>query len=198
MGAFTLNISQILQSFGDNESQLVFDYTLYILLLVCLMAASIFMMLIPVVIAYSAIDHFLTMRSYQSQIKNEVCCEEHNTKYLNTVCSNYLKASCKFYKNFLALAVWNIFSLGYMVFGFDSFSSGLKEYFYFPFAVLQSLSKNEIFSSVSKFQSNWYYMLMIALLTFIFYFVGHYLGKQFANGAIKKRGINFLFRSISE
>ena len=184
--ALIFNASIVLQSLENIESQLAFDYIEYTILLICFAAASILMMLIPVILFYSTIDNLISMNNCNNTVKKEICCEENNSKYLNSICNKYLKASTGFFKNFTALVAWNIFSLIYVVFGYDSFSNGLKEYFYFPLNVIKSLSKDENFDSIYEFQSNWIFMITLVILTFSFYFLGKYIGNNVAKGVIKK------------
>ena len=145
-------------------------------------------MLIPVILSYSTVDSFISMNGCNSKIKKEMYCQEINSKYLKSICNKYLKDSTRFFKNFTALAAWNVFSLIYLVFGFDSFSNGLKKYFYFPLNVIQSLSKDEFFDSIYEFQSNWIFMGVIILLAFSF--LGKYIGSNLAGNVIKNVELN--------
>lgn len=191
--ALIVNVPLVLQIFENSESQMVLAYIHYIFLVICFASASIVMMLIPVILCYSMVSNFIDMRDFNNKIDKEMCCQENNSKNLKSICDNYLKSSSNFFKNFIALASWNIFSFSYIVFGFDSFRNGLREYFYFPFAILKSLNKNEIFNSIYKFQSNWSFMATIILLTYSFYIVGKYFGSYLAKNRIKKRYLNYSF-----
>lgn len=188
---FIFNIPIVLQIIENSKPQFVFDFIEYISLLICLASASIVMMLIPIILCYSMVVNFIKISSYNNNINKEMCYQENNSKYLRHICNKYIRSSSIFFKNFMALAAWNIFSLIYIIFGFDSFSNGLSEYFYFPFAIFQSLSKNEIFNTIYKFQSNWSYMVTIIILTFYFYFLGKYIGRYVAKTKIKKKGLNY-------
>ena len=181
----------MIQVLENIQTQVVFDYIEYIILLICLMAASILMMLIPVVLCYSMIDNFIKMKDFKKDINQSGKKTRYSSKYLKTICVEYNLVSAKFFKNFSALVTWNVFSFIYVLFGFESFSAGLKEYFYFPFAVLQSLSKDEIFDSIYKFQSNWIFMTAIVLATFSISFFGKYLGRDIADYKIKKMKLTF-------
>lgn len=191
--AIIFNIPLVLQFFEYSETQSVIATIEYILLVIVFSSASIVIMLIPVILFFSMVDNFFNMRDYNYKIDKEMSSQENNTKYLKSVCVNYLKSSSNFFENFIALAIWNISSLIYIVFAFDSFINGLREYFYFPFAIFQSLSKNEIFNSIYKFQSNWTFMSTIIILTFSFYILGKYFGSYRAKNVIKKKGVNFSF-----
>lgn len=191
--AIIFNMPLVLQIFENNKSQLVFDYIEYMFLVICFASASIVMIFIPVILCYSMVDNFIDMSGYNNKINKEMCCQEDNTKYLKSICYKYIKSSSNFFKNFIALAAWNVFSLIYIVFSFNSFSNGLREYFYFPFAIFQSLSKNEIFNSIYKFHSNWSFMISIIILTFSFSFLGKYIGRYLAKNKIKKKGLNYSF-----
>ena len=181
----------VLQIFENNESHWAFDFSEYIFLVICSASASIVIMLIPVILCYSMVDNFVKMSGCSNKIDKEICCQENNSRYLKSICDKYFKVFSNFFKNFIALAAWNIFSLIYIVFGFDSVGNGLREYFNFPFSILQSLSENEIFNSLYKFQSNWSIMFTIIILTFSFYFLGKYIGRYMAESMIKKRGLDY-------
>ena len=185
------NRSLIIQILENNKYELLVDYIEYLFLLVCSSLSLIVMMLIPVVLLYSMVSNFINMSNCNNEINKEMCRHDNNSKYLEPICRKYLKSSSYFFKNFMGLAAWNIFSLIYIVIGFNSFSNGLREYFYFPFAVFQSLSKNEIFNTIHKFQANWLFMLTIIILTFSFYFLGKYIGRYVAKSAIKNKGLIF-------
>ena len=189
--AVILNIIFTIQVLENSQSQIVFDYVKYIILLICFMAASILMMLIPVVLAYSMVDNFINMKKFKEILTLKKDSKKPNSKFVKTICGEYYKASSNFFKNLSALITWNVFSFIYIFFGYENFSDGLKEYFYFPFAVLQSLNKDEIFDSLYKFQSNWLFMTAIVLITFSFSYFGKYLGKDIAENMIKKMKLTF-------
>jgi len=183
--ALLFNASLAFQAIENSELQTAFDYTKYTILIILFVAASVVMMLIPVILFYSAVDNFITINAGKRRVKNEMCCQEINTRYLKSICNKYLIASTRFFKNSIALAAWNVFSLIYIVFGFDSFSNGLKEYFYFPLNAIESLIKDNFFDSMYEFQSNWVFMVAIVLLTFSFSFLGKYIGNNVARKTIK-------------
>lgn len=181
------NVSLVLQIFKYNDSTLILDSIEYVSLIVCLLTSSIIMMLIPVILCYSMVANFINMRDYYIRIDSEMCRQENNSNYLKSICKKYHKSTSSFYKKLFGLAAWNIFSLIYIVIGFDSFSNGLREYFYFPFAIFQSLSENKIVDSIYNYQSNWLFMTTITILTFYFYFFGKYFGRYIAKNMIKKK-----------
>jgi len=187
-------MSLVLQVFEKNEYQLIFDSIKYIFLFFCMVMAMGIMMLIPVFLFYAMLDNFTNMRKYNNKIDFEICCKEDNLKsnYLKSICQKYLKSHSNFFKYFSALAAWNIFSFIYIIYGFESFAIGLKEYFYFPFNILQALNKEEIFDTIIVFKSNYIFMIIIVLLTFSFYHIGKYLGQFVAKENIKKRNLFFL------
>lgn len=181
----------VLQVFEESNLPWEFGYIEYLFLVICSASASIVIMLIPVILCFAMVDKFFEMSGCNSNINKEICCQESNSRYLKSTCDKYLKSSSNFYKNFIALVAWNIFSLIYIVFGFESVGSGLREYFYFPFTIFQSLNKNEIFNSINKFHSNWTFMFTIVILTFSFYFLGKFIGRYMAKSIIKKKGLNY-------
>ena len=112
--------------------------------------------------------------------------------YSNSICKKYLKSYSIFSKSISGLAIWNLLSLIYIIVEFENFRSGLKEYFNFPFNVLKSLNHDDLLGSTfSNFTSNWSYMLLIAIATFIFYFLGEFFGKYIALKNLKNKNLNF-------
>lgn len=184
--ALILNFALVFQTLENTTSQDSFDYAEYIILLICFVIASIIMMLIPVILCYSMIGNFMTLRFLKNKVETENSLEIRSASFFNSIREKYFTASEKFYKNFFALVTWNVFSLVYIISEFDTFITGLKEYFYFPLNVFQSLSKEEIFDSIHKFQSNWIFMVGIVMLTFTFYFLGKYFGKIIAKTQFEK------------
>jgi hypothetical protein len=142
---------------------------------------------------YLMVDSFFNRRKYSNKIDSEICYQANNLESisLKSICKKYLKSHSNFFKYFSALTAWNIFSLIYITFGFENFKVSLKEYFYFPFHILQSLSREEIFNTMFVFKSNYIFMITIIFLTFSFYHLGKYLGLFIAKGNIKKRSLNF-------
>jgi len=186
-----LNNSLVIQIFENSKSELLFNTVQYVFLFICLVSALLIMMLIPAILCYSMIDNFIDFQEYSKKIDTNICTakNEHNSEYSKSICDNYLKSYSNFTKNFVGLAAWNIFSLVYIVTGFDNFRTGLIEYFYFPFKMFESLSKNEILISIKEFNSNWSYMLVIIVLTFVFFFLGKFAGKIFGKQKIKQQGL---------
>lgn len=184
------NIFLVFQTLENSNSQATLDNIEYGILLICFVAAAFVMMFIPVILCYSMIGNFISMGYLKNKIQTEMSLPENNSKYLKFISNKYIKASSNFYKNFTALVVWNILSLFYIAFGFDNFSSGLKEYFYFPLEVFQSLSQSKIFNSIYEFQSNWIFMVAITGFTFSFYFLGEYIGNDISKNRIKKMKLN--------
>ncbi len=184
--ALIFNIALVFQTVENSTAQEPFDYVEYVILLICFVIASIVMMLIPVILCYSMIGGFMALRSLKNKAQTENSLKVSSINYLKSVHEKYIIASKNFYKNLFALATWNVFSLVYVVSEFDAFIEGLKEYFYFPLNIFQSLSKEDIFDSIHKFQSNWIYMIGIVMLTFTFYFLGKYFGKIIAQSKFDK------------
>jgi len=181
-----------IQIFEKSKSELLFNSIEYVFLFICLVMALLVMMLIPVILCYSMIDNFINFREYSRKIDTKICIakNEHNSVYSKGICDKYLKSYSNFVKNFVGLAAWNIFSIVYIVTGFDSLRTGLIEYFYFPFKMFNSLNKNEILNSIQDFNSNWSYMLIIIAFTFVFFFLGKFVGNIFGKEKIKQRGLS--------
>ena len=106
--------------------------------------------------------------------------------------SKYIKANASFYKYLSALSAWNIFSFIYIAFSFESFSTGLNEYFNFPFEIFQLIKNEDVVNSIYLYKSNWVSMLLIALFTLIFYIIGNHIGIFISKNKIKKEKVIFI------
>jgi len=187
----------LLIQFSENsKTQMMFDSIEYTFLFICIVSATIVMMSIPALLAYSMISSFFNMKTYNKKIDVEFCCKEkkYSTNYSKSICKAYQKSYSIFLKNLLGLTTWNLFSLVYIIIGFETFSNGLKEYFYFPFNVLKSLNSDDLLGTTfSNFSSNWLNMLIIVIATFIFYFLGDFIGRNIASNNLKKKNLNLSF-----
>jgi len=182
----------LIQILENNESKLLFDSIQYVFVFICIITALLVMMLIPAILGYSMIDSFFNIYKHKKEIDTKICIAEnnHHSEYSKCICDKYLKSYSSFTKSFAGLAAWNIFSLVYIIFGFESFRSGLIEYFYFPFNMLSSLTENEILNSISSYSTNWSYMLSIIVLTIVFTLIGKYIGVLFGKEKINQRGLS--------
>lgn len=182
------------QVFENSKSELTMDYIEYMVLFFFLAMAMVIMMLIPAVLFFSMVGNFISMGDYYKKINKGINFQENNrkSKYLETLRDKYVKSYSNFFKYFAAIVTWNIFSLLYIILGFDSFATGLKEYFYFPFYVFQTLNNEEIYNSIYMFKSEAFFMSAIIVLTFFFYHIGKYLGLYIAKNKIKERNLNFV------
>jgi hypothetical protein len=182
----------VIQILENSESKLLFNSAEYVLLFICIITALLIMMLIPALLCYSMIDNFFKIRKYNKEINTKVCTSgnNQNSEFSKCICDKYLNSYSNFMKNSLGFAAWNIFSIIYIVTGFKSFKTGLIEYFNFPFNVFNTINENAILNSLTGFSSNWYAMLTIIALTFIFTLLGKYLGSTFGRQKINKRGLS--------
>lgn len=181
-----------IQIFENSKSELLYESIEYLFLFICLIMALLAMMLIPAILCYFMVDNFIDLYEYNKKINTKICTSknEHTKEYAKNTCAKYLKSYSNFLKNFTGLAAWNIFSIVYIIIGFDNLRTGLKEYFYFPFEVFNSINKNGISNSIQDFSSSWSYMLTIIILTFIFFFLGQYVGRIFGKQQIRQRGLS--------
>jgi len=180
----------LLQYIEDfSQVQLAFDSIENLFLFICSALAIMALMLIPVVLCFSMIDNYFKYQKYSSKIDKEICChkDHYNDKQIQSVCNKYLKSYSKFTKNASGLAAWNIFSVIYIAITFADFKTGVLEYFNFPFQVIDTFNASDILSSFSQFSSNWYSMLIITVLTIIFFQLGKSIGLYFGKFKIQKR-----------
>ncbi len=83
----------VLQFLEHSKSELAFDGIRYMVLFFCLAIVMIIMMLIPVVLSFSMVVNFISMRNYKKKIDTGICFQENNnkSKYLESICKKYLK-----------------------------------------------------------------------------------------------------------
>lgn len=185
------NNSLIIQIIEDSEATLLFNSAEYLFLFICIIIALLIMMLIPAILCFSMIDNFFNINKFKKEIDTRICTSDiiHYSEYTKCTCDKYLKSCSNFVKNFTGLAAWNIFSLAYIITGFDNFKTGLIEYFRFPFNVFNSLNSDAILNSIKSFSSNWLSMFTIIVLTLIFTLLGKYIGNTMGKERIKQRGL---------
>jgi len=175
-----LNNKMIIQVADRRSSEFLLSSTKYVFTLICLILAVVIMVFIPVMMCYSIFVNYVSLRNVRLKLNSQAW-QSENDDNSKELCDKYFKAYKNVIKNSFGLAAWNIFSIIYIITGFEDFRSGVIEYFYFPFKIFKSINKNAVFNSIRDFDSNWYNMLLIAVLTFGFYsigtFVGNYLGK---------------------
>ncbi|MEX1383084.1 hypothetical protein [Lutibacter sp.] len=183
--------SLFIQIIEDSESKLLFNSVEYVFLFICIIIALLIMILIPAILCYFMIDNFFNIYKHKKEIDTSICTGDfsHNSEYTKYTCDKYLKSCSNFVKNLTGLAAWNIFSLAYIIIGFESFKTGLIEYFRFPFNVFNSLNTDAISNSIKGFSSNWSSMFTIIVLTFIFTLLGKYIGNTMGKERIKQRGL---------
>lgn len=191
-----LTTTALIQNIEDTSPvQIAFDSMENIFLFISLAILVIVVILIPVYLGFSLIDNYFKIQRHSSKIDNDICCYEENysAQHIKTICDKYLKAYSRLLKNLSALTVWNVFSLLYIFLGFESFKEGIIEYFNFPLYIFESLQSGEIYSAFYNYSSNWYFMIAISLLTFIFYHIGNYIGMYFGKSSLKKKSLNVSF-----
>ncbi len=194
MEKFILIFSNILfiQVMDKNTSEFLFSSAIYVFTLICLISAVIVMMLIPIMLCYSIIIHYFNLKEINAKLKtfDSEDSIDKKSKFHQEVCDNYVKEFTNFMKSSLGLVAWNIFSIIYIISGFEDLKTGLIEYFYFPFKIIKTFDENEIFNSYLDFSSNWSYMLSIIALTFVFFFIGKFVGIYLGRTQIKKIGFS--------
>jgi hypothetical protein len=182
------------QILENSKSELTMEYIQYMVLFFFLAMAMTIMMLIPVVLFFSMVGNLISSIGYKKKIDRGTNFKEFNaeSEYLKSLCKKYIRSYSNFCKYFGGLAAWNIFSLLYVSLSFESFLTGLKEYFYFPFYVFQTLSNEKIYNSIYVFKTEGMFMLTIAVLTFSFYQIGKYIGLHLAKKNINERNLNLV------
>lgn len=156
------------------------------------------MVLIPVILFFSMVDNFFLIKKFHKKIDFITCFQKDKVEsdYYNSLCGTYLKVYKNFFKNISGLAAWNVFSLFYILYNYDTFETGLKDYFYFPFKVFQTIMNQETFNKIYVFKTEGLSMMFIVILTIIFFYAGKYIGIYIANKALSKKKLSLRPNSI--
>ena len=181
-----LSVSDGFQILEKSKSELALESVEYMILYFGLSLAMITMMLIPVILFSSMVLNYFSMNDYYKKLSRAMNFQGNNkrSEYLKSLKLKYVRSSSSFFKYFAAITTWNVFSLIYILVGFDSFFVGVKEYLLFPLNVFQNLNETEIYNTIHVFQNEGLSMAVIIALTFIFYIVGKYSGVSIAKNKI--------------
>lgn len=193
-----LNVNQLDKLSKISETKLLFDSVEYVFAFICIILAILIMMVMPVILAFAMIDNFLLFNKYCKLIesKKESENKELNSYLLKPFYDNYLKYYSRFLSFSFSLFCWNIMSLIYIFTGFENVKTGLIEYFYFPFNVMEKLLSEGFRAVLSDFSLNWIYMLLIVGVSFSFLFLGKLIGNFRGKQWIDKVNIGYSLSHI--
>ena len=174
----SLNVNQIDNLSKISESRLLFESVEYVFAFICIIIAILVMMIMPLVLSYTTIDNFFKMQKSSSIIESKKSFgdKETNTYLLKPYYDNYLKYFSRFLGCSFGFICWNLLSIIYIIVGFKDIKTGLREYFYFPFNVMNKLVSEDFRTALSDFSLNWTYMLLIIGISVSFLFLGKLIG----------------------
>ena len=190
-----IKLATVLQSVEDaSQLQLASDSLNNMLLYLGLIIAAIVMMLIPVLLGFGMLSNYFKFQKLKGRIDHDMCMDQqHNHKHIKSTCNEYLKSYSSFTQYAFGLGAWNLFSLIYISTAFSDFSAGLLSYFNFPLEILTSIDKQDALNGFINFNSSWYTMLGITVLTLLFLQLGKNLGYRFGKSNLSKRTLNVSF-----
>lgn len=173
-----LSVIQLDEISKISETRLLFESVEYVFAFICIVIAILVMMAMPLVLSYATIDDFFKMQQSSKiiQSKKSFRDREVNSDLLKSDYDNYLKYFSRFLGFSFGFICWNLLSIIYIIFGFKDVKTGLKEYFYFPFNVMNKLLSNDFRTAISEFSLNWTYMLLIIGISISFLFLGKIIG----------------------
>lgn len=174
----SLNVNQLDNLTKISESRLLFESVEYVFAFICIVIAILVMMIMPLVLSYVTIDNFFKMQKSSNIIESKKSFGngETNSFLLKTDYDDYIKYFSRFLGSSFGFICWNLMSIIYIIIGFKDIKTGLKEYFYFPFNVMEKLLSEDFRTALSDFSMNWTYMLLIIGISVSFLFLGKLIG----------------------
>lgn len=162
----------------DFQSQIMIEYLQFMLMLIFISVAVFVIIATPMILFYFIVDNFYKWKINKKLITNDLCCDNksHST-YISEICRQHKKSFTNFVSSFFGLFSWNLFSILYIGLEFSNFKTGVFDYFLFPFKVLESFNINFSMNTFYEFKTQGVYMIMIFLISLIFYQLGIYAAK---------------------
>jgi len=192
---YLISIQIDIDSFNDSKSQLIFESLRELIQYIFIISGILIMVLAPVVLFYLSLSRYSDYKKFCNKLKETTKGSLNHTfseNFTYWICENYISNYSTFIGAISGLATWNIFSLAYIIFYFDNFRQGLFEYFYFPFKIVNSLSKSTFFEHQSNYKTNWIIMGIILILSIVLFFIGKEIGKIASTQRLKRKNFNIV------
>jgi hypothetical protein len=149
------------------------------------------MMLIPLMYCYFLIEKYFNFKLYCNKLRTKIHLleEKPHQSIPKWILDKYRRSYADYLGNGVGIGGWIVFSLLYMLLGFDEFREGISTYFNFPFdvfQVLQSLGEDNWNFIGSEQYRTWIFMLIIAALSIFLWILGRGIGEYLANKRINE------------
>ncbi len=172
------------EAFQEFSGQMLFA-TIENLIIFVFIASAIFLIVsTPVAFFLAALNNYFKQRKLKIEIDTFICNENKKTHvtYDQRVCQNFIDTFSSFASSALALFVWNVLSIFYILFYIGDSISAVLSYLKFPFEVVSSYDFNNSILTIKNYETNWSFMLGIFIVTIFAY----QIGKGFAPLLIEK------------
>lgn len=183
---FSDAISQI---FENSQTAAFLTLVENTVLFIFLSTAVFFIVSTPIVLFYLSVDHYFKSKKNFAILEQEFHGKSHthHPEYSQKIKDKYTKNYTGYMSNLLGLIGWNLFSIAYIVTGWDDLQSGILGYFQFPFQVFETYNFDNSIQTIISYDSNWFFMLIIFVVTIVTFQLGKYIApimiqKQLAKG----------------
>lgn len=179
-----INELLILQDLIDTHQQETIalnNYSPYnnILRIAILFMIIVFVLVIvstPLILVYFLIANFFEVQKIKIEIKKNhsslKLIEVDKNTWLN--CKNSYSAM---YGNGFGVIAWILFTYFYISTYYTDFNTGLKDYFRFPFKIINEISNNNLTFNNPLASEIWISMLLIVGVSALCYFMGNFIGR---------------------
>ena len=197
IGNLTTQLMDQIQLPENDNEQILGNSIKELFIIILVIISIIIMMLTPLILFYFLLIEFFNFQNCFRTMQNGAYHgnDDKSNEKIPTPTKNINNSCLQFYSCFIGngtgLLCWIILSLWYIVFGFQDVSSGLKEYFYFPFKVFNTLINKEFMSSFEDMYENWVYMILIVIITFLFFLIGKSIGKLLGREKMNKMELRY-------
>ena len=173
------------QLFENSQSALIINLLENSVLFIFLSTATFLIVSTPVVLFYMSIDNYFKSKKNYAILEEEFYgkTHTHHPEYSKEIREKYTNHFSKYLSNLYGLIAWNLFSVIYILTGWEDILSGITGYFKFPFLVLQTYDFDNSINSVVSYNYNWLFMFIIFLITIL----GFQIGKYVAYSIVQKQ-----------
>lgn len=169
------------KSFVNNDSFIGLIEMIFLIIM------TIIIVITPLVLvyfwAYYSLDYLIKFKKREDLKDFLTVNGKMNYKELPiSIWTRFRKTYSKMVGFGFSILAWSLVSNAYIFKNFDQINLGLKEYFHFPFKVLNGLGiiNNKPKSSIPLTEV-WFEMIFIVIISILVFFAGYYLGRLIIN-----------------
>ncbi len=176
------------QVFENSQAAAIFSLLENTVLFIFLSIAVFFIVSTPVVLFYMSIDNYFKSKKSYAILEEEFHgkAHTHHPEFSQKIRLKYTKSYTKFLSNASGLLAWNVFSIVYILTGWEDLQTGVMGYFKFPFQVLQTYNFDNSINTIISYNYNWFSMLVVFIITIAGYQLGKYLAPMIVQKQLSK------------